>query len=38
MYAGTAIPDAPTPNPPMNRKTAKLMGSFARADPTADTV
>ena len=38
MYAGTAIPDAPTPNPPRNRKIANVYGSFANADPIAETV
>ena len=38
IYAGTAIPDAPTPNPPRNRKIANVYGSFANADPTAETV
>ena len=37
-WTGTAIPEAPTPNPPRNRKIAKVMGSFAKADPIAETV
>ena len=29
--------EAPIPNPPMNLKNAKVIGSFASAAPTAET-
>ena len=36
MYAGAAIPETPTPTPPINLNNAKVIGSFARAEPIAD--
>ena len=36
MYAGAAIPETPTPTPPINLKAAKINGSLAKADPIAE--
>ena len=38
MYAGAAIVEIPTPNPPKNLNPAKVIGSFAKADPKAEIV
>ena len=38
IYAGAAIVEAPTPRPPINLKIANIYGSFAKAEPTAETV
>ena len=38
IYAGAATVEAPTPNPPIKRKAAKVQGSLDMADPSAEAV
>ena len=38
IYAGAAIPDIPTPIPPINLNAANVIGSLANADPIAERV
>ena len=38
IYAGAAIPDIPTPTPPINLNAAKVIGSLANAEPIAESV